>query len=76
MQIIRARVHVAVIVRGWNGSTAATPSECNPQEGIIVNGVAQNGTSVDAIETSDADAVEAVKRDDVAFSCVHASDGP
>jgi hypothetical protein len=41
-----------------------------------VNGVAQNGTSVDTKATSDADAIEAVKRDDIAFSCVHAPDGP
>jgi hypothetical protein len=76
LQIVRARVHVAVIVGRWRVSSTATRSECDPQESIIVNGVAQNGTSVDAIGTSDADAVEAVKRDDVAFSCVHAPDGP
>lgn len=65
-----------MIVLRWGVSSAATRTECNPQEGIIVNGVAQNGTSVDAIDTSDADAVKAVKRNDVALPCAHAPDGP
>ena len=57
--------------------TPATPSERNPQEGIIVNGVAQNGTSVVMpLKLVMLTPLKPVKRDDVAFSCVYAPDGP
>jgi len=59
---------VAVIIWSWNGSSAATGSECDSEACIVVNGVAKNGPSgVIASEAGDADAVEAVKGNDVPF---------
>jgi hypothetical protein len=79
LEIIRAHaiVGVAVIVRRRHGSSAATRSECNPQEGIVVNRIAKNGPAgVVASKSSDADAVEGIKGDDVAFPCIHPADRP
>jgi hypothetical protein len=79
LEIIRAHaiVGVAVIVRRWIVRSAATSSQCNTETGVVVDGVAENGPGgVLASEASDADAVEGVERDDVAFPCVHAANCP
>src|ERR1051325_2094476 len=68
---------VAVIVGCWQGSSAATCIQCDSEAGVVVHGVTQNGPfRVIAGESCDADAVESVKRDDVAFPRSHAPDRP
>jgi hypothetical protein len=75
LPIIPTAVGVAVIVRRWHGSSATT--QCNPEPGIIVNGVAKNRpVGVVASEAKDADPIEAVERDDIALPCASATDCP
>jgi hypothetical protein len=77
LQIICTAVGIAIIIRGWHDSSAATRSQCNPEASVVVNGVAENGPSgVIASKTGDTDAVETVKRDDVALPCIRAADDP
>jgi hypothetical protein len=66
-----------MIVRRIVKGSAAARSECNPQADIVVNGIAKNDPGgVVASKSRNANPVEAVKCDDVAFPCVYASDGP
>lgn len=75
--VIRTAGGVAVIICRWHVKSAAARSQCNAEAGVVVNGVAENGPSgVIASEASDADAVQSVKGDDIAFPCIHASDRP
>jgi hypothetical protein len=77
LQTIRAIIGVAVIVRSRIVISAATCSQCNPETTVVVDGVAENrpGGAV-ASEASDADAIEGIEGDDVAFPCIHAADRP
>ena len=77
LQVIPTAVGVAVIIGRRHGSSAATRSQCNPEAGVVVNGVAENGPGgVIAGKAGDADAVEGVKRDDVALTGARAADCP
>jgi hypothetical protein len=75
--VIRTAGHVAVIIGYRIIICAAIRSECNSKTTIVVNGVSENGPSgVIASEAGDADAVEDIECDDVAFPCIHAADRP
>jgi hypothetical protein len=80
--IIRAAGGVAVVVRRWGVRSATTRSQCNPESemavgAIVVNGVAENGPGgVIASEACDADAVEVIEGDDVAFPRILTADRP
>lgn len=71
--VIRTAGGVAVVVRRWSVRSATTCSQCDPDSemavgAIIVNGVAENSPGgVIASEACDADAVEVIEGDDVAF---------
>lgn len=76
MQTICAIVGVAVIVRRRIVISAATSSQCYPETTVVVDGVTENGPlGVVTREAGDADAVEAVKRNDVGFPA-RAADKP
>ena len=67
--IIGAGGGIAVIILRWHISSATTGSQCNSEAGIVVNGVAENGPfSVIASRSCDADSVEDVKCDNIAFA--------
>jgi hypothetical protein len=72
LQIIRPRVGVAVIVGRWDVSSAAL--ERNPELRVVVNGVAENGPA--GVVATDADAVEAIERNDVALASGRAANRP
>ena len=76
---------VAVINWRWDGSSAATRSQCDSETTaavqcvlmIVVNGVAENSPgSVMASEAGDADAVKVVKRNGVTLPGIRAADNP
>src|SRR5262249_38305071 len=67
--IIGAAGGIAIVIRGWHDSSATTGSQCNSEAGIVVNRVAENGPfSVIASRSCDADSVEDVKCDNIAFA--------
>jgi hypothetical protein len=75
LQIIPTAISVTVIIEGRRISSAAL--ERNSEVTVIVNGVAENGPGgVVASEAKDANAVQGIERNNVAFPCIHAADHP